>query len=287
MNEASDLFIPMEFSSDKEKLKLMEENQRYYFGEPRFEFLKAHRGLRPGEMHLLLGSQGKGKSTLSRSIALDLLSKGFKVFWLSTEETRKQMKTSFAFLQAENKELANLNFMHEDDLKVVAGDLTNLDGYFQYLDFVFRHSDNNVFLLDNLTTSTFYDSQPPSQQTLYVEKLRELMRKKRDIPFLIVAHTGKNVKDSVGSAIDGNDIRGVNTASNKAEQLYVYRQIRAPSQTGNIRRFSFVKIEKSRMHGASGQCFELFYDVTRKEFSGDEKISGADFKAIFERRETY
>jgi KaiC/GvpD/RAD55 family RecA-like ATPase len=76
--------------------ELLENNNKTFFSHSRFKFIEKHKGLRPGLMHVLLGTTGSGKTTLSRSILSDICKRD-KVLFYSTEETKDQFMIQFHF----------------------------------------------------------------------------------------------------------------------------------------------------------------------------------------------
>jgi len=69
-------------------LNKMHEETSHVYIDSDFNFLKCHKGLRPGQMHVLIGTSGSGKSTVVRKIILDSAKEHKVLLWLS-EESRQ------------------------------------------------------------------------------------------------------------------------------------------------------------------------------------------------------
>lgn len=86
--------------------------------EIEFNFIRDHYGLKRGKAHMLLGSSGRGKSTLSRSILFQLASKK-KVLLCSSEETMHDTKMLFVKSRFTNKLIDNIKFLHEEKMREI------------------------------------------------------------------------------------------------------------------------------------------------------------------------
>lgn len=265
----SDLGIPVSAVLDEETRKrLIEDNQYTYFPSC-FEFLKQSHGLRPGQMHLLLGTPGSGKSTLARSILLDLLpSIDTNVLcWLS-EETAVDFQLGLQSYKQENFE--KIKILSEEGLDKSL--IKNHEALKAHFEKIVSATNPRVLFFDNLTTSMLYMEKKPEVQADTARWLKGFCQKMQ-IPFFLVAHTKKDINDTSGKIITGNDIRGSAAITNLLAYMYVFQRLKVKETF-----YPTIYIEKSRHHRAKRPRYFLVYNPDLNSYTSDRSISFDEFK---------
>jgi len=257
-------------NTDDQK-KLILENETNFLGDTRFKFINNHKGLRPGMMHVLLGTTGSGKTTLSRSILADL-SKTNKVLVYSSEETLKQFQTQSGY--ADKINLKNIYFLHEKDvLSEHNNDVSSGDPLIKTLEWAIESHNPKIVFIDNITTSLFYDQNKNAIRV--TSQLRDLMQK-TNTAFFVIAHTASPIRD--GCWFGANDMRGFRTIANLSEYLYCLFRTRT-IVLGHEIASTFVHVDKSRMHSGVKEFYRLTYEIKEREYSCDDP---ANYKAVHE-----
>lgn len=250
-------------------------NESFEFMESRFAFLADHYGFRKGCFHVLLGTTGSGKSTIMRSLLVEMLEAGKKVLIYSCEEMVEDFETSFSYLSAPVS-TKTLRVFHESDMLQRTGGSKNIKKFVDQLEMAIAEFGADILIFDNITTSDYYEQNPNGAETA---KRLSMLCTQSKIPFLVVAHTASTVKE--GTFFDSSSVRGFRTVTNKAQYVYCYFRLR--ENLGEHERVaSFIYTDKSRNHTeASKACYRISFDPTVRIFSGDHKISYATFKKFF------
>jgi predicted ATP-dependent serine protease len=257
-----------EINVTKTQLEIYNEDRLKSFCPTEFKFLRAHRGLRPSSMHLLIAKSGNGKSTLARTIMVELLQNGKKCFlWLS-EETEEEYLGEFNF--------CNLEF-EQGDFKIFSEleyKSNNLIGEIKKCII-----ENNIKYLffDNLTTSPWY-SDDTKLQAKKVAELKQLISE-TGVCLIIFCHTDAKVGETFG-LIDQNNIRGNKSITNNAHFIYVLQQFENDFD-GII---SVIRIIKNRTQNPQHKIFRLNYLKDKRVYVGDEAITFERFKEYFTGR---
>jgi ABC-type dipeptide/oligopeptide/nickel transport system ATPase component len=228
------------FVTDEDQRKAEDINgKRFLYSK--FQFLGAHAGLRPGELHMLIGTSGSGKSTLARSIAIDCARNHRVLFW-SSEESIKSLALSFNKLTRDKDILDNI-FIYPE--------MTMPDQ--------FRKKDPNLFMeffrektmsyfpdvifIDNITTSHMYSDAIGWEGQGIVSGALVKYAVKNEIPIFMVAHTKKGIVDNQNQLINITDIRGNAVISMNAGYAYVLQSFKVEN-----RMVAILHIQKHRNH---------------------------------------
>lgn len=267
--------------SEGERISLKQDLYTPHFENGRFNFLNDHFGLRKQCIHLLMGTSGQGKTTLSRSVIYDV-AKNYKVFNYCSEETLEQTKTMFALRGTENEVLKNILFYHESTASTDSKD--NIDEWLRILEVKIMNSKTKIFFFDNITTSKFYDPMKPDVQSKVVDGLMKIL-KSCDVPGFFVAHTANGVKDDQQALFSTSDIRGGKAITNRAEFVYAYQKFTgAASSSGETSpTYGTIRNLKARNYDV-GHTYLLSYDFNKREYTGDIKIPNTRFKEIYDAR---
>lgn len=269
--------------TEEEGKELIRKATEFELPETRFNFVNDHSGFRKGNIHVLMGTTGQGKSTLARSLLLDMASK-VKVFLFSTEETLEQTKTMLARRDITTTQKTNLQFLHQRELEEYSsGDLKEA---LRILEIKIMNWGSGIFIFDNITTWRMYDQATPQMQGEISNKMSKMLLD-CNIPGLFVAHTAANVRDDQKAKITPDQIRGAKTLAISAEFIYAYQRIiqkAGPGQATPI--YGFVNTTKARGYGTNYKHYLLGFDWNKSEYVNDKVITNDEYKKIFDEQFT-
>jgi len=246
-----------------------------------FNFVRKHNGLRLGAVHLLIGTAGSGKSSITigliENIArLNLLS---IAVWL-TEEKSDDLRQKFNQLE-----------LNQDDASkiIITSDVDNTKNinhdHKKHIESIFRNSkmlDCKVLFIDNITTYYNYASANPSVQTEISWHIKSLAIK-YNIAVFIVAHTKSMIPDNAPYELNESHIRGSSTIINIAEFIYVYQ--RFLTEIGYIGIVKNSKARKPKIK-ASDKINLLDFDNRLDIYKSDKTIPFEAYKKHFLSRLT-
>lgn len=242
-----------------------------------FSFLKEHNGFREGKLHTLLGVSGGGKSTLVRSLLIDLITNNQEkkiLIWLS-EETVDDFKSELAKANIQKKDLLENVFL-ASELEVEQKDFM-----FFTLDQCIKENQIDFLIFDNITTSELYLNKSVGDQSRFCSELKQLVQRYQ-IPCLAVVHTGAQITETLTRLIDQNDIRGSKTLVNISEFFYVLQRF----IFSNDKIFPTLRITKHRGQDVDSKIYFLNYTKERRIYISDRKITWENFKEAFKKRNT-
>jgi ABC-type Mn2+/Zn2+ transport system ATPase subunit len=235
-------------------------------------FLNAHNGFRKGSLHMVIGTTGGGKSTLTRTILRDLIfnkeNNPQVCIWLS-EETLDDYKKQLAFGMPSHERLLKTEAISELEIDHVSK-LT----FMEWLEF----NKPDICIFDNITTSKLYMDKRPHEQAEFATMIKTIS-KKLNIAMVMIAHTDAGVSDSQKGLINLNQIRGSKTICNLVEFAYVLQRF----ELGNIY-FPTVRIVKSRSQELVHSLYHLKYDPRLRAFSEDRPLEFKEFKEVYGKR---
>ena len=184
--------------------RVVQEYESSPYGYTQFNFLNDHRSLRPGKKHLLIGTTGTGKTTLTRSVIFQL-AKGAKILWYSTEESFDDMVYMMSKADIGQDERSKIHFRHEMEADKWINE--NESSLSNYLADAVTRTKSEIIVFDNLTTSKFYSGNID----VIVKMFDELSTvvKRLNVPIIIIAHTASGVKDMQSELFTGDDIKAV------------------------------------------------------------------------------
>lgn len=262
----------------EEALELQKELKQVYF-YTEVGFLKAHNGLRRGNLHMVLGTTGGGKSTLIRSLINDFIciTRNNELgigLWLS-EETIKSYKTQLSCGIFKVEELVRAQAFSEMDLD----ENDTESAFFEWAE-VTRP---DILILDNITTSRFYEGKTPGQQFSFATKVKN-MAIRLNIAVVVVAHTDSKTKDSQKDLIGVENVRGNRSIANLVEFAYIIQKISTCDIKGNTTIHNIVRVTKDRSHGSSDKVYKLRYEPRMRMFTDYEEIPFTKFKEFWDAR---
>lgn len=233
-----------------------------------FDFLRQHNGWRRGKVHVLVGSQGIGKSTLTRSLVTDLVTNNPKVkigWWLSEESVStakkglyRQQKTIEPFLGVTYASEVEINSGHKSKFEMFV-----------------NKCDMDFLIFDNLSTSSMYNK--------YDDQVEVLARLKAaanrlDIPVFLVIHTAKGISYNSMVELTGADIKGAGKLGDIAEFLYIAQEFRL-----NGKRHQYIKIDKHRDQYPDDLNYKLEFCPKTKHHVSDRAVDYTTIVAIRKR----
>ena len=256
----------------EDELKIYDDelNKRHF--TTRLNFLKSHNGFRKGNLHTFLGTSGGGKSTLIRTLIIDLLQNiksqdDFILLWLSEERAKDYIRELYQ---------SGLPYKMIEKIKVYS-EADNLGkgqtNIVKRIEWFINEKRPVAFVYDNLTTSIEYATSATKDQDRFYVELKKLANTS-DIPFVITAHTNANINENYSDIIDQNDIRGSKMPAMLSEFFYIMQSF----YVGN-KRFNTIRITKFRGQPVESRLFELIYMKEMRIFVEDRKM---DFDAFFE-----
>lgn len=234
-----------------------------------FGFIQGHRGLRLGALHILMGTAGSGKSTVTRAVISDMVKVNQEsvYIWLSEEST-----TDFMIGLADNKVSKG-----DRSKLLIESELDSESSVDEILERV-KFTGANVLVFDNITTSRFYMDKAPDAQAEFVTKLKKFASE-NEVAIFLIAHTGKKISDNHGQLITENDIRGASSIVNLANFFYILQRF----EIGN-RYFQTIRVQKHRGQQMRDRMFELVYSMEEHTYTEDKKIDFEEFKEAFNQR---
>lgn len=262
-------------------LKEMAKEREDTHFESAFNFLKQHCGWRPGCLHALLGMPSGGKTTLMRSILIDVLEsnrlkslKNIGLF-LSEQDYPSYLLDLNTTGYRVQKQLDLLHIRSQQDNTTAKLTQTPEEIIF-YLEAFIRESELGFLIIDNITTITAYESARVTKQNWIANEIKRLGAM-YNIPIIAVLHTdGKCVNENL---IKMNDLRGSRVWANIPDYFYVLQQViigKYITQT--------LRIEKHRYHECEERLFQLRYDCRKRIYCADIPIPFTDFKEMFRLR---
>ena len=253
--------------SDKEIEELSAKSKKKH-SYTLFKFLNSHYGLRKGEIHTILGSEGSGKSTLIKRIALDCGVQQKTLLYL-TEEGKDNYKNDLNIIAKDlhesevvrKKVLYNVSVYTELELDPSKYQKMGIETWRRDVESLIINTECEVFILDNFSTSVLSESDSKTQAACFM--FLKKMASKYDIPILIAIHPAKSsVLNSRKLEFVGNDIRGNSMVKNAASFIYV---IQTAFNIEPVK--SFIKVAKARGYSdANSRYYELNYRKIDKDF---------------------
>jgi KaiC/GvpD/RAD55 family RecA-like ATPase len=245
----------------------------FKFSKTGFNFLDDHFGLRPGSTHVILGTAGKGKSTLTRSIAKRLI-ENHKLLLVGTEESKSEVEVQMALMEFNQYNTEkNLFYIHErEDLEINPSTTMSVSDWLQKIEGLMDSSGCEIFIYDNITCSFLYEQIGNQQPMIF--GLKDLLKRK-NIPAIIVAHTKKGVQSSHFFSED--DVRGSAQLALATEFLYAFNFF-TQSTNGEEAKTASIRIMKSRAYRNTGRAYELKFDGN--SYTGDRRIKLHDLEKL-------
>lgn len=277
------LHKPWRLSFDKEEIRQrVEDNQSFFLPECGLSFVDDHFGPRPGCLHTLLGSTGRGKSTLVQSLIVAWGSKAKMLLYL-TEESFDRIEAKLALKDEDVSYLTSkLHLLHENNvLNTIKPD--QVKQLLRHLSDSVVETESKILIIDNLTTSQFYEGQFQNTNAL-LAGLRG-MAAELGIAVFIVAHTKKGISEATKGLIGPDDVRGSATLAMTSDYFYTFYRVRKTLDFGQTVDSAFVLVAKSRDHENQDNFYKLEYDARTKRYFKDKLVNFQIFKSILKERD--
>jgi|GEM_PF-2086269 len=266
------------YMSETERKVLIAQSNKTVFPS-NFAFLRSHNGYRNRCLHIVLGVAHGGKSTLVRTMLIDLLEnigEEKNIGLVLSEETRGEFLTEFYHSGYENEEkVTRFHILSELDMN---SDRVNQDNFLDFVDFWATEKSLDILFIDNITTSMFYMDTSVRTQANMATKLKKIAAN-QGIPVVLVAHTGANVTENYSGFIEMNDIRGSKTINNLAQFYYIMQSF----YVGDTR-YNTVRIAKHRGQAVEDKFYLIDYSKKHRLFVKDQKVNFKRFKELWKER---
>ena len=240
----------------------------------RYQFLKAHNGIRPNCLHGIMGSTGCGKSTLVKCIIAEAASAKRVLVWISEENVVEYQELINVL---DKSVLDNIMFVEEKEIDIKYR--SDQDLFFQYFEQMVEQADCDVVFIDNVTTSAFYNSR---FGFFGQQRTAEFMIQfvKRVCSIFYVTHTRSEVTDNYAKVVTPEDIRGSKELALITEYMYIIQKF-----TTEDKQFNVLRVAKYRHHEDAAGWYGLKYE--KKAYIGDSKVPFAVINKIFKMRDHF
>lgn len=242
-----------------------------------FEFAKKLNGLRPGEVHLVLGRPGKGKSTFNRTLINSFIKNGKNVLLLLSEEESDIYLTLSGLDEKYSKQIIVLSEKHQT--KAIADSSEHsydkISQFIAYIEVLLKDSDfiPNLICFDNIHSSRLIDENDKASLT-HLFNCFEALGAKYGCPVMFYAHIDTKLHKVL--PYTENHIRGNRVSSILCQSIAA---IYLSGETdGAEPRFCFHWI-KSRTQGQVNHSkFAFIFDKETKLYKKDFEIDYNTFQ---------
>jgi hypothetical protein len=283
VSDESDPSFTWQLGFDKDELSARRgESRTFILPETGLKFIDDHFGPRPGCLHTLLGSTGRGKSTLVQSLILEWGKKASILLYLS-EESIDRVEVKLFEKEADAGYLTTrLHVTHEEDiLRTVRPDNVRL--FLMTIEAKIHACSPKILIIDNLTTSQFYEGKFSNVMPL-LSGLRMIAAKYK-LPIFLVCHTKKGVNETTKGLINPDDVRGSSILGMTSDYFYTFYRVQQTGEFGTTKIGTFVYVNKSRDHDNQDFIYRLNYDVNRKRYVSDTLANFKAFKEFMQKRD--
>jgi ABC-type cobalamin/Fe3+-siderophores transport system ATPase subunit len=238
----------------------------------RYEFLKAHNGIRPNCLHGMIGTTGSGKSTLLKCIITEAAASKKVLVWLS-EESISEYQELIQFM--DKSILGNINFVEEK--KISQDYKTDQSKFFAYFELMCEESGCDVVFIDNITSSAFYNMRFGLYgQGLTAEYLMNFVKDKCAVFY--VAHTETGITDNYNKVVAPENMRGSKELAIVTEYMYIIQKF-----TTNEKIYNVLRVAKFRHHKEAAGWYALKFE--QSSYIGDSKVPFELINKIFKSRD--
>jgi len=240
--------------------------------QSRYEFLKAHHGIRPNTLHGLMGTTGGGKSTLLKCIIAETAAHIPVLVWLSEE---KIVEYQDLIAKLDPTCLKNIIFVEEKSIPENC--LESQADFFEYFEQMVDEAEVGIVFIDNVTTSMFYSQTVGlAGQNKTSRWLLDFVKRKASVFY--AAHTQSKITDNYNKVITAEDIRGSKELPIHTEYLYILQRF-----TKEDKIFAFINVVKYRHHENARGWFALKYE--KKAYTEAKRVGFDLVNNIFRTRD--
>lgn len=268
---------------DKDELEeRAKDSKTFFLPETGLSFIDDHFGPRPGCIHTLLGSTGRGKSTLVQSLIMGWGVKAKMLLYL-TEESLERLEAKLALKDEDVTYLTpKLHVLHENDIVRTI----HANSFLKFLEFLKEkiiRTEAKILIIDNITTSQFYEGKLQNVNGI-LSGLRQIAQE-LGVAVFLVCHTKKGVSEATKGLISPDDVRGSAQLAMTSDYFYTFYRIRKTMDFGQPIDSAFIYVSKSRDHDNQDNLYKLSYDAERKKYTRDTLSSFSVFKSFMKERD--
>lgn len=258
-------------------------------------------GMYMGQLVVLTGERGEGKSTFASQLAARAVQAGYGVFFYSGELMDWYFKAWFdsqvagpcyinARGEGEDKEYlireecrqymeqwyAGKFYLYDNDILRKAKTENDNEALLETAEIAIKQYACRVLFFDNLMTAVEDDLSNDiyRQQTKFVKSLA-IMAKQFNVLIVLVVHPRKRI----GSEFSNDEIAGSSNITNLADVVLRYMRPKATKEEENPPKCR-LQIWKNRLTGKTEKKIDLDYDERSRRIS--EKYAGFDWKFEWE-----
>lgn len=266
-----------------ERKKILDELRTQHFPS-KFSFLNDAHGLRKGEVTLVLGHKGHGKSTLNKAILGECVdNKKTCLVYLSEEKARIYLGTAFSGWGRERDEdiATYIKGIGENDklsmIKVEDKDTAiKFKKALVHIEYNIEKFDAKVLIFDNISTSSVYSENDKEAVASVFTSLRRIAIK-YDIPIIVYSH----VSGDLSYPYDVHQARGNKTFVNETENVFALYSKFAMVDGKKVRR-SCVHWLAARFQGQVIHNYYLMsFNPDTLTFDSDCEINMDEFNSLF------
>lgn len=233
--------------------------------------LRDHNGFRPGELHMLVGVKGGGKTTLFRSWICECLFNKKRVFIRLSEEKSLDYQDEIVENLGRVMEVDGMENLRIDSELELRADQDGSE-YFTDLKMLLGNFRADILFFDNFTTSELSDVNVMLQGK-NAKALRNIAQR-LDIPVVVATHTAKGFKGS--SIATGDDARGNMMLANTSAYIYSINVF-----FSHPKKPSVLFVDKARHHSASNkQLYNLTFNSKVGLYIEDKKLLRSEVAQI-------
>ena len=255
-------------------------------------------GLYLGQLVILTGQRGLGKSTFASQLGAFAVRAGYRTFFYSGELNDWQLQSWFErqvagghYINAVRAKTGYIRYTvdaryerdivkwYEDGVFIYDNDITKdydseEEALLETLKQVIRQYDCKVLIIDNLMTAMDDDTRTDMYrlQSQFVKKLAG-MAKAYEVLIILIAHPRKFGRND-GEDFTNDDIAGSGNIPNLADIILVYQKPTEREMQGTERIVRKLSITKNRINGKEDDIL-LCFDEASKRIA--EEPEGLDF----------
>lgn len=242
-----------------------------------------------GQLVILTGERGEGKSTLASQFATRAISNGYPVFFYSGELTNWYFRAWFDYQVAGGGNINGIQTKYGIDYHIDANVVPKIENWYSEKMFLYDNSiveDDSeeetltetiqsairqygcrVIFIDNLMTAVSDDISADiyRQQTKFVRGL-SILAKRFNVLIFLVAHPKKRN----GMEFSNDDVAGSSNVTNLADVILRYMK---PGKDADTDADRVLQVWKNRLTGRTIKEIPLYYEEASKRISGDGKFN--------------
>lgn len=282
------------FSDIKEKVlaRILNFNELSGIQSKYFTFYnRTLKGFRRGELTLITGATGSGKTTFLSQLSLDFLQQGVPTLWGSFE-IKNEILAQSMLQQFSKKRLVDGK---EERIDLLIEEFeqhplyfmnfygsTPVDLMFETLDYAIYAYDIQLICIDNMQFMLSQQAQGPNKfdlQDMVASKLRKLATD-LNVHICVIIHP-KKVEDD--NNLNVGSIFGTAKISQEADSIMIL-------QKNNMPNYRILQVKKNRFDGEVGEVSLLFNPENKRyfEITSEEKqkmlLTNGNYKSIFTQR---